>query len=229
MVRRTLAALAGAAFVACSFANAGSVNVSVDNGVPHVTDEIYQFTVRGDDMVGLEVTAYFDDASSEVAIWGATGVAAGAASGTGWALSLVGDTFVNPWELLNNSGKGMTRLVLNGVPGDVIFDKIYEPFLTENSQRGLEFAVVSGGDDLDIEAIYRNRVAVPPAAPQDDVFAVLDLNFVNQGGLASGARALLYMADTDKAEMRAIPLPAAVWSGMALLGGLGIARRMRKA
>lgn len=229
MVRRTLAALVGAAFIACPFVNAGSVVVSADPGITYVTDEIYDFAVRGDEMDGLAVTAYFEDGSSETAIWATTGVSAGAAIGTGWELRLVGDTFTNAWNLGNSAGQGMTKLVLDGVPGDVVFDKIYEPFLSEGSVRGIEFAVVSGGDDVDIEAVYRNQVAVTPAGPLGDIFSLLEINFVNPGGFATGASALVYMADTDKAELRIIPLPAAVWTGMALLGGLGIARRIRKA
>ena len=183
-------------------------------------------------MSGMGLTATFSDSTVENAVWAATGPGAGAAVGTNFAVTEIGDTYppnpgyIGPWVISNTSSANLVSLVINAIPGDTVFDRTWgtsEPFGTPNSHEGYTFEVVSG-PLLDITATYRNLVAVIGNGPVGDLYATLDINL--GAGLATG-ESLRFNADTDTVGI-GVPAPAAVWAGMVLLGGLGVARRIRR-
>ncbi len=217
-----------------------AVTVLVDPGTTNITTALTGFATEGDDMAGMTATAFFDDGTSEMLSWAATGAGAGGVTGTkgsGWSLSVSGDTFLDDaWELINSSGFGILRLVLDGAPGMTVFDRDIFPS-TPGSVEGTDFAATT---PLNIEATYRNFVALQGNPPEEDIFRELDIVFTDQGGFPTGAAApnvLLFSADTDNAttEIRMpppmngeVPEPAsiAVWS--LLFAGIGLTAYRRK-
>lgn len=218
-------------------AYAGVTSVSAVTGTPQITDfGLAGFVTDGGIMDGMTVTAVFDDTSSEVAIWSATGLVSGAAPGTGWSLSQAGDTFTLPWTLTNSSGKGIVELIIDAGAGDSLFDRDIPVGLpgTPGSALGNDFSVDASGDPFDITATYSDIVQVGGAAPIGDLYRRLFVGFVNSGGYTSGADPLLFVQDTDSilelGDLRPVPIPeptsAMVWLGLSC--GLVLARRRRK-
>jgi hypothetical protein len=126
-----------AAFVSvCAMVSATHAAVTIDPialspPVVQSTPGIDKFNVKGADMVGMKVTAYFSDGSSCSGSWSATGGDSGgpgvtAPAGFGyWALDESGDTFIiGHWSVinLNFAGLWMTRLTVDAGPGKVVFD-----------------------------------------------------------------------------------------------------------
>src|SRR5687767_4204697 len=119
----------GAAALALGMASqAQAATISYSTGgsttsIPGLTG----FQTFGDDMVGITVTAFFNnDPTGVSAIWAATGVGAGAAiSGTAWSLSVSGDTFGAPWTFTNNAQGLLTGLVIDGSTGLTVFDRTF--------------------------------------------------------------------------------------------------------
>jgi len=203
-----------------SSAEAASITVSQDPGTTFTTTGFTGFSTFGDDMVGMLVTAFFSDGSSQTVAWAANGAGAGHAVGTGWSLSESGDTFNSndPWTLINlrGAGIGMTGLLLDGAPGRTIFDRTNPNQGTPGSASGLDFTS-SNIDSLDITATYRDLLAISPSAPVGDVFLRLDLRFTNAGGLGND-HTLSFSADTDNALTAVTPSAVPEPASLALLG-----------
>jgi hypothetical protein len=212
---------------------AGTVTVTQDAGTTFVTDAITGYSTFGDMMVGMSVSALFDDQTSQTVPWAALGPDAGGVSGTDWSLTESGDTFSSNWTLTNTSGKSITDVHLDGGPGKTIFDRTFgNVFGTPGSASGLDFQVTGGGDPFDITATYVNLVAVDGNPPVGDIFKDLDILFTNTGGFSSD-HSLTFMADTDNATTAIVPVvPAPEPSTFFLLGaglaGVGLLRRRFK-
>lgn len=112
------------------------------------------YATYGNMMSGMRVTANFLDGSSQTLTWGATDSISGGVFGNAWALTQSGNTYApdnsNPeaaaW-ILTNYGAGITSLVIDAIPGNTVFDNLYEvnsPLQTPGSERGWPFQVVSG-------------------------------------------------------------------------------------
>ena len=123
-LKRTLASTAAAAIVAMSVvAPAEGATIVVDNANPQNIPGLTGFFTTGAMMDGMSVTAYFDDGSSETESWGTTGLVSGGVNGTGWSLSLTGDSFLSSWSFVNDDAGTLVRLVLDGSSGLTVFDK----------------------------------------------------------------------------------------------------------
>ena len=172
-----------------------------------VTD-IVAIEVTGANMIGMEVTAMFQDGSSETKDWemiGAPGDLAGGVIGIDWFLTQAGDTFsgdlsgdvdlADPtsfnWRLSNSTGQNLTKLNVNGVPGNIVFDIINDLKVTEDSGFGTPF-VPFGGDDPNIPPSYLQPVDGSP-----DLFGELQVDFTN--GLGTG-NSINFAIDTDLVE-----------------------------
>lgn len=187
--------------------------------------------ITGADMAGVQVTATFADGSSDTAIWAATGVDSGAASGTGWSLGESGDTFgdvlpsgllTGVWTLSNNAGQNMTSLFVNAMVANVVFDTILVDTLAEladptkntpGSSQGRPFTY--SGTPTGITASYGSLVSAP------DLYGTMTVDLAAGGGLASGST-LAFMSDTDQ-----VPEPPVyLLFGLGLLG-LGLRKKVR--
>ncbi len=114
---------------------------------PSQATTLVGFATEGDMMSGMRVTASFLDGTSQTSIWGATGDDSGGAFGSGWSLTESGNSFYSPWTFSNNSGTGITSLVIDAISGNSLFD-IYPDLSgsrqTPGSADGRAFETTSG-------------------------------------------------------------------------------------
>jgi hypothetical protein len=174
--------------------------VNYDSGTAYNTSEITTATTTGKTMVGMEVTAYFAQGGPQTLSWAATGTDSGGVFGTDnlWSLVATGNTFyrLTPvqgiWTL--SSSLTMTRLVIDGAPGNTTFDLYFnDAFGTFNSGRGTTFEALSGYDSL-LSATYRNLLGEGGLPPVGDLYVELDIVFNNFTGT------MTFVADTDNGK-----------------------------
>jgi hypothetical protein len=202
-----------------------AVIILEDPGTTYTADMLTGFATNGDMMVGMEVTAFFFDGTSETLAWQALGPGQGGVvtSAKGWTLRMSGDTFEDDWMLTASSDFALSGLSLFGAPGKTVFDRTFGGAVgTDGSALGLDF-MVTGGTPGDITATYRDQFALTGFAPVGDLFVSLDIDFAQN---FSGR--MMYMADTDNATtIPVVPAP-----GTLLLlgaGALALGFRKRKA
>lgn len=170
-------------------------------------DELSGYGTHGSDMPGMVVLAEFENNTDDTATWVSLGYPAGEAVGLEWSLYESGNTFNSLWTLTNTRESGLTRLLIDAVPGDTVFDRTYappenpedppDPFGSQGSQLGRDFEPINH-EPYDIVANYINAVKLgsAPLEPKGDIFQFLEINFMNEGGLGSG-ESLQFYADTD--------------------------------
>ncbi len=228
---RRLIAPALALSLVCGGAQA-AISVGFDPGITYTTTGLTGFATEGDEMDGMSVTAYFDDASSEVAIFGTTGVDAGGAFGTLWSLTEVGDTFGGTWTIALDGGlgKGLTRLLIDAGVGDTVFDDSSPSPGTTGSASGWTFDPISSTDSYDMTVTLRNEIKLNGDGPVGDLWRHLDIEFGGGLPLLAGS-SFAFIQDTDNlllaGDLTAVPEPGT----LALLGfgGLAVMRRRKRA
>jgi hypothetical protein len=257
MIRRSL--------VAVVILTAGTVpaeavvfsTITTNPGTLVTTGVVDSFSPRGSDMDGMEVTVRFADGDTQTATWGDLVPGSGSASGTTtfgkqWSLSQSGDTFGTAgsgWNLTVQSSLGvpLVELVLNGVPGDTMFD-LKDPGdltpgigsleFTPGSERGWTLEVLNGapggpfgGFNLNLGVSYEDAVKVGANPVLNDLYTTLKLTFGgDQNGLPDGFTLLFYQ-DTDLSaepfNQPDLPEPSSllIFAGLGAIAGGGCWRR----
>ncbi len=164
--------------------------------------------VTGADMAGMEVTVFFGDASFQIGTWNALGLNSGGAVLPDWFITQSGNTYAGDtsggvpnnaafnWKLENRSMQALTKVVFDGEMGNTIFDVMGKDKTTIASGFGTPFNIIDQTIGLDIKATYLKPVGVAGAAPLGDLFAGLQIEFLNAGGLNPRA-SLNFSIDTD--------------------------------
>jgi hypothetical protein len=232
-------ALGAAALIAGAPLYASTVNIST-GGSPANVPALTGFQTDGNEMVGMAVTAAFTTFTETLA-WAATGANSGGVSGTGWSISVVGDTFnANAWSVQFDGGLLLTSLAFDGPSGLTVFDRTEPNQGTPGSAQGRDYS-----DNLPTSIIanvtYSNAVGVGGATPVGDLWNNLLIDYsASLGGGVGGAATFSssctdcpppmisfeFSQDTDTVAV--VPIPAAAWLfGSALVGMSGLARRKK--
>jgi hypothetical protein len=235
--------------VALGFASsARAVNViytPIDTFTATISD-LTGFLTTGADMAGMSVTADFQGGGSESVTWAATGVDSGAATGTGWSLNEVGDTFTGSWGLaVTNDAIGITKVTVAGFVSNgqattgTVFDRTLPSFGTDGSAQGHDLTLNSAiGAWTDLQVVYRDLVdnlADGPGAV-GDLYRQMELTFGQVVVATNGeilqpvpflfGDTLSFVQDTDSVGVR-LPEPSTFVLGAMSIVALGLTARRR--
>ncbi len=223
--------LVGAAVAACLALPAQAQVVYATDGTTAGIPGLTGFATTGADMTGLNVTATFGNGFSQSLAWGTTGPSAGGVFGTGWSLTLNGDSFNTGWLFdFTTIQAQLTRLVLDGSTGLTILDRTNPSTGTPGSSSGLDFNFVTGSCvGCMATATYGGLTSIGAAAAVGDLFQKVSVDFT--GG--TGPRVdWSFVQDTDN-DSRFVPGIPEPETYALMLGGLGlvswVAKRRRRA
>jgi hypothetical protein len=234
-MKKKLGLIAGAALLALSVTSAqAQVVVTTSPGTSFNTAALSGFTTNGAQQNGMEVTVFFSDGSSETIVWAATGATTGGVTGTGWSMTLGGDSFTTPFVMTAGDVQ-IAGFSMNGRPGvGTIFDVISDPELSPGSARGRPFelfgSIPDGIQTINVE--YTDRLSVGGTF-YGDLYTVMNVDF--DGRFLSNAT-LRFISDTDNSRFDSIIVPVDPPNGvpepgtLLLIGSglLGLAMRRRR-
>ena len=217
MIKRLMVVFAFAAVVSTPVSAVISYS---ENGVQTDIPGVAGFQTNGARMDGMQVTACFSGIGCETRAWAdGGGAGSGGVTGTGWALSVTGDTFTADWEFdFTNTPGQLLTLLLDGRGALTIFDRTRlagDPggiFGSTGSFRGLDWTSALG-DNTDIDVIFRDPTTVGGAPVVGDLFQQVFVDFGDTGPRVD----FTFQQDTDNDSRLQIPEPSTL-----LLLGLGM-------
>ena len=207
-----------------------AATISTPTYSPGTTWNVYSFEAwytTGNTMDGMTVTAKYQDGSETTGVWGDNS----GASGAGWSLTM-NDYTANTWNLApysgstwwiftydnnQNSNKVITSLIIDGKPGNTVFDYILEAvgatdYHTPGSYDGrLIYTDNTNNPPLLVDVEYSNYVTLN-GIYWGDLYHTISFDFSKSGGLTQGV--FKFSLDTD--NVNPVPEPATM-----LLFGIG--------
>lgn len=248
MMRQTTLA-AALVFAGMTAAQASTVTINTETGITMETEFGFRSDTgtRGVDLAGSQVTATFDDGTSETVTWMAfDDFTFGGANGDRWSLFQGGDANTN----IFSDGRIMTSLTLdmstsqsNTIGPDMmpvsqgasLFDILpEEDGSTEGSAFGFPFEWRFNAPDGDVDVTYSGAVNIVGAEAVGDLYTTMHIDFtgLDLGGFTGSSN---YWTDQDTLlisgdltpTVSPVPLPAGLPLLVLGLGALRIARRRK--
>lgn len=225
MIKRLFATIALSVVVA-SPVTAATINYFT-GGTAADSPGLTGFVTTGADMDGMQVTACFTAGGCQTRAWtDRAAPGSGGVTGTGWDLSLTGDSFGGAWlfDLPTANLGQLVSLLLDGSTGFVLFDRTFGNAAgTDGSANGFDWDTTLNTGTV-AAVTYLNPTGINGAAPVGDVFQQLFVNFGQTGPRTSFS----FQQDTDN-DLRAtgkVPEPSTLLLlGIALLAWVGLRRR----
>ena len=205
---------------------ASAVTITQDLTNPTSIPGLTGFATTGAMMDGMSITATFTSGLNETLLWADTGATSGSVLGTGWSLSVSGDTFAfNAWTM-DTGNLTLTNLTLDGSTGLTVFDRTF------GGAVGTAGSALGADIDTGITAHYSSVIAIGAAVPVGDLFHVVDVSFLSGAGGGVSGR-FTFRQDTDNdSRFSTVPEPTILaLLGVGLLGmlGMGVTRRRKSA
>jgi PEP-CTERM motif len=227
MIKRLMAAFAFAAVVSTPVSGAiiyGTGGVTTD--IPGLTG----FMTTGSMMDGMQVRACFSGPiGCEVRPWTDIVSGSGGVTGTGWSLSLTGDTFTADWRFdFTSTDLGqLLSLLLDGRGALTIFDRTRlasDPGGIEGtpgSAQGRDWT--SGlGATTTINVTFLDPTTVGGVLHADDLFQQVSVDFGDTGPRVD----FVFQQDTDNDSRLRVPEPSTLLLlGLGMLAFAGVHRR----